>query len=68
MLKYKFLKLVRGKIKSDSGNTTWKIGEWQKQDGAIKLWGDEIESDIEFIQIKGRNSAIIKLVDLLGFE
>ena len=29
-MKYKFLNLVKGKIKSNSGNCTWKIGKWSK--------------------------------------
>ncbi len=33
MKRYKFLKLERGEIKSDSGNETWKIGEWKKLEG-----------------------------------
>jgi hypothetical protein len=37
MKRFKFLRLVRGKIKSDSGDQTWKIGEWVHQDGVIKL-------------------------------
>ena len=30
MKRYKFLNLVKGKIKSNSGNCTWEIGEWSK--------------------------------------
>ena len=37
MKRYKFLKLVRGKIKSASGNETWKVGEWKKLDGKPDL-------------------------------
>jgi hypothetical protein len=29
-MKYKFLNLVKGKIKSNSGNCTWEIGKWSK--------------------------------------
>src|SRR5437660_3145826 len=28
--KFKFLRLVNGQIKSQSGDVTWKMGEWQK--------------------------------------
>lgn len=35
--RYKFLREVDGKIKSDSGDCTWKIGEWQKHDSEVKL-------------------------------
>ena len=32
MSKYKFLKLVKGKIKSSSGDKTWKLNVWKKLD------------------------------------
>ena len=32
--RYKFLKLEDGKIKSASGDCTWEIGEWKKEDKA----------------------------------
>lgn len=34
---YKFLNLKRGKIKSNSGDTTWNIGEWQHLDGKLTM-------------------------------
>ena len=34
---YKFLNLERGKIKSESGDMVWRIGEWQHVNGAIVL-------------------------------
>ena len=36
-MKYKFLRLVRNKIKSNSGNLTWKIGEWQTHKGTLSM-------------------------------
>ena len=30
MKRYKFLNLVKGKIKSNSGNCVWEIGKWSK--------------------------------------
>lgn len=35
--RYKFLTLKEGKLKSYSGNMTWKLNEWQKADGAPSL-------------------------------
>jgi len=35
--RYKFLREINGKIKSDSGNEAWTIGEWKKTKGVVKL-------------------------------
>lgn len=63
-MKYKFLRLVRGKIKSDSGNTIWKIGEWQKQDGNIKLCENGFHCSKEpydaFTYVQGEILAIVE--------
>ena len=34
---YKYLRLVDGKIKSDSGDTTWTVGEWQTVKGRLNM-------------------------------
>ena len=41
MKRYKFLNKVGRQIKSNSGNTVWKLGEWQKIEGKPSLcnWG-----------------------------
>jgi hypothetical protein len=36
-MKYKFLRLVDGKIKSNSGNVTWEIGKWKKMRGEVDI-------------------------------
>lgn len=35
--RYKFLRKVGKSIKSSSGNEIWKIGQWKKIDGKVKL-------------------------------
>ena len=37
MKRYKFLREKDGKIKSESGNTEWKLSEWQKHEGKLGL-------------------------------
>ena len=42
MKRYKFLRFVRGKIKSENGSPPcyWKIGEWKKCDKNLRLCND----------------------------
>ena len=47
MKKYKFLKLEGGKIKSNSGNEVWKIGEWKKLEGKPDLCNYGFHCSIE---------------------
>ena len=36
-MKYKFLREVDGQIKSNSGDTTWTVGEWQTHRGKLDI-------------------------------